>query len=184
MPPSLSANLSAAFHSTCFHLLLLLLFLLLFVDVITAVLPRHSEFLVWLACSHHVISVSSSLASLFHHLWQVENAKKTTVKQCDAVDKYFNTLSDHNKTVMCPDLHTPTNRSKPEVIVWTMGRCPYCALTMANLYPVVTGELWDKIDLKDKYILQVCLCLSILALPSLLSFSLSFPSNRNLHKLL
>jgi len=85
---------------------------------------------------------------------KVENAKKTTMKTCDAVDKYFNTLSDHNKTVMCPERHTPTNRRKPEVIVWTMGRCPYCALTMANLYPVVTGELWDKIELKDKYILQ------------------------------
>eukprot|EP00656_Telonema_subtile_P044114 TRINITY_DN5040_c0_g1_i2.p1 TRINITY_DN5040_c0_g1~~TRINITY_DN5040_c0_g1_i2.p1 ORF type:complete len:431 (+),score=76.28 TRINITY_DN5040_c0_g1_i2:225-1517(+) len=86
-------------------------------------------------------------------LRKLSSGPKSPLKSCQPVRDAFKNANNTAKLAMCPDLHLKRTSTKPEFTVFTMARCPFCARTMETLYPVLSGELWNRIEFKNKYIL-------------------------------
>jgi len=71
---------------------------------------------------------------------------------CKAVFKQVKALQGTaNMSTVCP---RPVPQGKIDIAVFTMARCPFCAMTMMSLKPILAGSLADKISVKDRYVLM------------------------------
>jgi len=99
-------------------------------------------------------SSQAKVKQLMRKLRNESSGPKLRLKQCDPARQQLAKADKTGQLAMCPNLHKKRSSSKPELLIFTMGRCPYCAATMEQLYPLLSGELWRHLTFKNKYILQ------------------------------